>query len=61
MTPLRFPEPSERKLPAQIPLVWPIDYKSDPVQRNRIVGSLIGLAVSEAVSAIHSVETRLHR
>lgn len=60
MATLSFPEPPERKLPVQIPLVWPIGHNFDLTKKNRTVGCLIGLAVSDALSTGVGIHSNSH-
>jgi len=53
---LQFPSPHDKILPSDIKLVWPASETQDPVIHDRILGSLIGLAVGDALGA--SVEFR---
>ena len=53
---LRFPSPYEGTLPHKIDLVWPAANTLDSAIADRIVGSLVGLAVGDALGA--SVEFR---
>ena len=55
---LGFPDPEERILPHGIPLAWPHIPPQDKIITNRITGSLVGLAVGDALGA--SVEFRPH-
>ncbi|CAF3397208.1 unnamed protein product [Rotaria socialis] len=56
MTTLQFPSPKENLLPAQIPLVSPPSQSLDSVKVDRFKGSLMGMAVGDALGA--SVEFR---
>ncbi|CAF0987225.1 unnamed protein product [Adineta steineri] len=53
---LQFPLPHEKILPSDIKIVRPSSHPSDPTVLDRIKGSLIGLAVGDALGA--SVEFR---
>jgi ADP-ribosylglycohydrolase len=53
---LQFPLPNEKILPNDIKIVWPPTQPHDNVTHSRIIGSLIGLAVGDALGA--SVEFR---
>ena len=54
----QFPQPEDKILPDNIPLVWPKIRRQDKIITNRITGSLVGLAVGDALGA--SVEFRPH-
>jgi ADP-ribosyl-[dinitrogen reductase] hydrolase len=56
MKTLKFPAPYEKKLPHEIKVIWPTIETSSSEVRDRIEGSLVGLAVGDALGA--SVEFR---
>ena len=53
---LQFPHPDENILPHEIRIIYPRTGPSDDIISNRILGSLVGLAVGDALGA--SVEFR---
>jgi ADP-ribosylglycohydrolase len=53
---LQFPLPDDRILPGDIKIVWPPTEAHDTATLNRITGSLVGLAIGDALGA--SVEFR---
>ncbi|CAF2144979.1 unnamed protein product [Rotaria magnacalcarata] len=53
---LTFPSFDEKKIPDEIKIIWPINKPQDTVTLDRITGSLIGLAIGDALGA--SVEFR---
>ena len=55
---LEFPPYNENVLPHRIKLVWPSTEMNESTALDRIVGSLVGLAVGDALGA--SVEFRPH-
>jgi len=57
-TKLEFPRPEEKILPHNIAIVWPPTETNDSDALDRITGSLVGLAVGDALGA--SVEFRPH-
>ncbi|CAF4564251.1 unnamed protein product, partial [Rotaria sp. Silwood2] len=53
---IKFPSPHDRVLPHQIQVTFPEDLATKEVTLDRVIGSLIGLAVGDALGA--SVEFR---
>jgi ADP-ribosyl-[dinitrogen reductase] hydrolase len=58
MVTLVFPGPYEGTLPHRIPLVWPAAHQLHSTTNSRIVGSLVGLAVGDALGASVEFQTR---
>jgi ADP-ribosylglycohydrolase len=56
---LKFPQPNQKILPGDIKIVWPPIQPQDAAIHNRITGSLLGLAIGDALGA--SVEFRPHQ
>ncbi|CAF2914780.1 unnamed protein product [Rotaria sp. Silwood2] len=55
---IKFPSPYDRVLPHEIQVTFPEDLATKEVTLDRVIGSLIGLAVGDALGA--SVEFRSH-